>query len=120
MTKVPEELEQEIMEYIFSNRCPDHHDALDIWNGNPWIAVSMYEVAHYPGNLALQLCFPAEVEVPKWFLQKLQNEEQLAMAGDPMYIAYPRAKPTEIESNGEYLGFVDKFGRLHVENYGEE
>ena len=122
-TKPSKELEDEIMEFIFSKRCEDHRAALEVWNNNPWIAVSMYELEHHPENIGLQVCFPGEVEVPKWFLRKLQHEESLALQGEPIIIAYPRATETEIEFQGKDMGYIDKWGRLHVPNIfddGEE
>lgn len=105
------ELEAEIMEYIFSNRCPDHKEALKIWNKNPWIAVSMYEVHQYPENLAYPIAFPAEVEVPAWYEKKLAHEEVYALEGNPLYVAFPRCEATEVSIDGKVFE-VNKFGRV--------
>ncbi len=117
--KPSKELEQEIMEYIFSNKCPDHRAALAIWENNPWIAVSMYEVEHHPENLGYPLCFPKEVEVPKWYMRKLENEELLAMEGKPIHVPYPRSSSMTIEENGLSIE-VNKFGRLILNNDEQE
>ena len=109
--KPTEELEKEIMEFIFSNRCEDHRAALEVWNNNPWIAVSMYEIEHYPENLGLSLAFPKTVEVPKWFLRKLRDEEMYAMQGEPLIIGYPRAKPNTF-TVGDVTCEINKFGRV--------
>lgn len=109
--KPSKELENEIMEFIFSKKCEDHRAALEIWENNPWIAVSMYETAHYPENLGLAIAFPQEVKVPKWYMKKLQEEEQLAMMGEPLYIPYPRARASELLMGNITLE-VNKFGRV--------
>lgn len=105
------ELEQEIMEWIFSKQCPDHRAALDIWNNNPWVAVSMYEVHHYPENLQYSLAFPKGVEIPRWYLKKLQDEEMYALEGNPLYVAYPRAKEQTVEL-GDNSWEINRFGRV--------
>ena len=111
VTKPSKELEEEIMEYIFSNRCEDHRAAMEIWKNNPWIAVSMYEIEHYPEYLGMPVAFPTEVEVPKWFMRKLENEELDAMSGRPTIIGYPRAKADIIEV-GDLTLEINKFGRI--------
>lgn len=119
MIKPTKELEEEIMEFIFSNKCENHELALSIWNNNPWEAVSLYEIAHYPENLGMQLCFPKEVEVPEWLVKKLSNEETLAMQGDPVIIKFPRAKAMEVSGKG-FKGQINKFGRLELEYYDKD
>ena len=105
------ELEDEIMEFIFSNRCTDHKAALKVWNNNPWIAVSQYEIAHYPENLGLSIAFPSEVVVPQWLVKKLHDEEMHAMAGNPIIIGYPRAGSNYYEVEGMSWE-INKFGRV--------
>ena len=117
--KPSKELELEIMEYIFSNRCPDHKEALEIWNNNPWIAVSMYEVAHYPENLGMPIAFPSDVDMPDWYREKLVNEEMYAMKGEPLYIAYPRAQVEELVI-GDLTLYINKFGRITNDDQEDE
>ena len=105
------ELEKEIMDFIFSKRCEDHRGALEVWNNNPWIAVSMYEIQHYPEYLGMPIAFPTEVKVPKWFLRKLENEELNAMEGEPTIVGYPRAAADTIEV-GDITLEINKFGRI--------
>lgn len=111
--KPSKELEQEIMEYIFSKKCPDHNEALEIWNNNPWVAVSMYEVHHYPENLGLPIAFPQGLDMPDWYIERLKNEEMLAMQGEPLYIAYPRCQAAELVTEGVTME-VNKFGRVLI------
>ena len=120
VTKPCKELEDEIMGFIFSKQCTDHRAALEVWNNNPWKAVSMYELEHYPENLRYQLAFPAEVEVPQWYLRKLQDEEMMAMKGEPIVIGYPRSGPDALElDNGKEVQ-INKFGRVLIEDDDEE
>lgn len=113
--KPSKELEMEIMEWIFSKSCDDHHAALKIWNRNPWEAVSLYEIAHYPENLGYQLVFPEEVELPVYLMKRLRNEEQWALKGKPIILKYPRASEMTIEVDGEEVE-VNKFGRLIIDD----
>ena len=85
--------------------------ALEIWNNNPWVAVSMYEVHHYPENLQYSLAFPKGVEIPRWYLKKLQDEEMYALEGNPLYVAYPRAKEQTVEL-GDNSWEINRFGRV--------
>ena len=113
------ELEEEIMEFIFSNKCTDHHAALEVWNNNPWVAVSMYEIEHYPENLQWQVAFPKEVEIPSYFQRMLENEEARLMQGKPVINHYPRANPATYTS-GDVTLVVNKFGRITVEKDDQE
>ena len=111
VTKPSKELEAMIMKFIFSKECEDHREALAIWDKSPWLAISMYEVEHHPEYLGLPIAFPEEAEVPQWFLRKLQDEELLAMAGEPVYINFPRAGASKIEVGDKELE-VNIFGRI--------
>ena len=118
VTKPCQELEDEIMEFIFSNRCTDHRAALKVWENNPWAAVSMYEIEHHPENLGMPIAFPTEVKVPKWFMRKLMNEELDAMEGNPTIVNYPRANPDTIEVGDKILE-INKFGRIVTDDEEE-
>ena len=117
--KPSKELETEIMEFIFSNKCKDHHEALRLWHNNPWSVVSMYELEHYPGNLQWPVAFPEDVDIPEYFMDMLENEDMYAMKGNPIIINYPRAEAQILEVEGG-VGYIDKWGRVKIEHDDEE
>ena len=115
-----EELEKEIMEFVFSNSCKDHNACLKMWNNNPWEAVSWYEIAMYPENIGLPLAFPEKVNLPRWLTNRLADEEMLAMKGDHIVLKFPRAEAGPLQTADGYTGEINKFGRVIIENDDED
>ena len=115
INKPSPELEEEIIEFIFSKRCQDHHGALKIWTEDPWLAVSMYELENAPEQLEKHL-------VVSRGMNQLNEEEVLdLMMGTYQPKSIPRVAPGEYEFDG-IVGIINKFGRLEnpEDIYGEE
>ena len=109
--KPSKELEQEIMEYVFSEPSLDHRACMKQWMKNPWEAVSLYEIAVYPEYLDLPLALPTGVK-------GLSEEEELEraveafMKWEPVVETEPRAAAGEYELDNGKVVVINKFGRI--------
>ena len=111
--EVGKELEYEIFSFMFGIMDDrKHNGCLEAWNRNPWEAVSLYELEHYPENLALPLIVPHGLKLPRNVRKRLENEELSLMEGDPFVYTYPRVGATEIIFPDGAKGIVNRFGRL--------
>lgn len=108
-----EELEQEMMEYIFGDECKDHHAALAVWNYNPWEAVSLYEAKLYPEMLELPIAFPDEQYTLDIEKDMMNRDIDRSLGFTPIIEKAERAQPGEylLDDSGE-MAIINKFGRI--------
>lgn len=108
-TKPSKDLEEEIMRFIFSNQCEDHNEALETWKKNPWEAVGLYELAHYPHTMDLPLVTPKGVQTPD---QTKADLDALLGLAPPKPVTHERAEGGEYELDDGVIAIVNKFGRV--------
>lgn len=107
-----EKLELEIMDYVFSDRCKSHENAIAIWKRNPWELVSLYEAIAHPEMLEFPIAFPDHqytLEIEK----DMMNRDVDRALGNPYVIELAeRAQPGEYELDDGELAIINRFGRI--------
>ena len=106
-----EELERELMEWVFSAKGTDHNKAVAVWKENPWKAVSLYEAARFPEMLELPLMQPktTPVEADAKMLEKMVEEQ---LFGIVHIEEGPRVGEGEYEMDDGKVAIVNRFGRV--------
>lgn len=119
MAKPSEELKKEVLDYIYTQKGIDHRKCKAVWDENPWLAVSMYELAMYPAMLELPLATPSGFFNEE---DQLDHDIKAFMSGKPVYCEKPRGKEGEYDMGDGVIAKVNRFGRLEnpEDVFGEE